>query len=131
VGRWLVEVHLDAGAIDRAEREIEALLALDTDVLADEAEPIQRLHGLILATRGELDRATHVLCTSLARLEERQMRYQAGRALLALASVLAQTEERAAEAKSHASRARDIFADLGARLDRREVEMMLRRMEER
>lgn len=131
VGRWLVEVHLDAGAIDRAEREIEALLALDTDVLADEAEPIQRLHGLILATRGELDQATHVLCASLARLEERQMRYQAGRALLALASVLAQTEERAAEAKSHASRARDIFADLGARLDRREVEMMLRRMEER
>ncbi len=127
VGRWLAEVHLDAGAIDQAEREIEALLALDTDVLADEAEPIQRLHGLILAARGKLDRATQVLCASLARLEERQMRYQAGRALLALASVLAQTEGRAAEAKSHAIRARDIFADLGAELDRREAETMIRR----
>lgn len=117
VGRWLAQVHLASGNTDQAEAEIQALLSAEIDMLADDAEPIQHLRGQILAVRGNLAEAIQVLYASLARLEQEEMRYQTGCALLALAHVLAQMEGRAAEAQAHAERARSIFADLGAKLD--------------
>jgi tetratricopeptide (TPR) repeat protein len=125
VGRWLAQVYLAAGNVARAEAEVQALLALDVDVLADEAEPIQHLRGQILAARGELVEAIQVLYASLARLEEKGMRYQTGRALLVLAGVLAGKDGRAAEAQAHARRAREIFAGLGAKLDLQEAERLI------
>lgn len=117
VGRWLAQVYLSAGEIERAEAEVQSLLTLETDLLADEAEPIQCLRGQILAARGEWAKASQVLCAAIARLEQKQMRYQTGRALLALAEVLMQIEGRATEARSHAKRAHEIFTDLGAAMD--------------
>lgn len=125
VGRWLAQVYLAAGNVAQAEAEVQALLALDVDVLADEAEPIQHLRGQILAARGEPVEAIQVLYASLARLEEKGMRYQTGRALLVLAGVLAGKDGRTAEAQAHAKRAREIFADLGAKLDLREAEGLI------
>ncbi|MEE8389849.1 MAG: CHAT domain-containing protein, partial [Anaerolineae bacterium] len=125
VGRWLAQVYLTAGNVAQAETEIQAMLSLDVDVLADEAEPIQHLRGQLLAAQGKLAEAIQVLYASLARLEQKQMRYQTGGALLALAGVLAHKEDRAAEAKAHARRARDIFTDLGARLDVQKADTLI------
>lgn len=125
VGRWLAQVYLAAGELPAAEAEIQALLDLEPESLDVEAEPIQRLWGRILAARGELAEARQVLQDSLARLEQRGERYEMGCTLLALARVLAQMEGQAAEALAHAERAREIFADLGARLDLQEAEELI------
>lgn len=128
IGRWLAQVYLTAGNVEQAGAEIDDLLALDVDVLADEAEPIQHLHGQILAARGERIEAVQVLYASLARLEEKGMRYQTGGALLALAGVLADHEERSTEAIAHARRARDIFASLGATPDAQNTERLIAKL---
>ncbi len=109
---WLESSHTEQASIP--------VYALQRDLqrdLGDEAEPIQQLHGQILAARGERIEAVQVLYASLARLEEKGMRYQTGGALLILAGVLADHEERSTEAIAHARRARDIFASLGATPD--------------
>jgi class 3 adenylate cyclase/tetratricopeptide (TPR) repeat protein len=131
VGRWLAQVYLAAGDVDQAEAEIETLLFLDVDVLADDAEPIQRLRGEILAARGELDEAERMLKASLVRLERTEKRYQVAQACLSLARVLARTEGRETEALAHAERARDTFADLGARMDQRDAEALISELRRR
>jgi class 3 adenylate cyclase/tetratricopeptide (TPR) repeat protein len=128
VGRWLAEVHWTAGDIPHAEAEIQALLSMDTDVLDVEVEPIQRLRGLCLVAQGKPDEGIQVLRTSLERLEHKQARYETARTLLALAEVLAQMDDRTAEAKIHAERARAVFVDLGARLDIHETDELLARL---
>jgi tetratricopeptide (TPR) repeat protein len=56
VGRWLAQVYLTAGDVGRAEAELEDLLRLDTDILADDSDPIQRLRGQVLAGHGQASR---------------------------------------------------------------------------
>jgi class 3 adenylate cyclase/tetratricopeptide (TPR) repeat protein len=130
VGRWLAQVYLTQGDMVRAEAEIQALLSLDVDVLADEAEPIQHLRGEILAAQGKSMEALEVLRASLERLERKQARYQKGLLLLALAWVLKQTDELSAQARPIAERARVIFADLGAKLDVQAVDELLAELKE-
>jgi len=125
VGRWLAQVYLTEGDVTQAEAETRALRALTAEELSVEAEPVQRLWGQVLATQGKLAEAQQVLQDSLARLEQRREPYQTGCTLLALARVLAQMEGRAGEARAHAERAREIFADLGARLDLQEAEELI------
>ena len=125
IGQWLAQVYLSAGDVASAEAEIQALLGMDEDVLADDAEPIQRLWGQILAAQGKSPEAVQVLEASLARLEQAQMRYQAGRTRLALAGVLTHIKDRTVEAQTHATHARAVFSDLGATLDVREADELL------
>jgi tetratricopeptide (TPR) repeat protein len=125
VGRWLAQVYLAQGNLDRAQDEIQELLTLDMDVLADEAEPIERLRGQVLAAYRETAEAVKVLEASLERLESGGMRFQTGATLLALAGVLSQVEGRTQDATAHAERAREIFAELGATLDAKEAEELL------
>jgi len=125
IGRWLAQVHLTAGNVAQAWSEIQALLSLDADMLDVETEPIQRLRGQVLAAQGKLTEAAQVLEASLERLEQKQARYETGRTLLALAGMLVQMEDRAAEAREHAERARAICADLGAKLDVQEADELL------
>jgi tetratricopeptide (TPR) repeat protein len=125
VGRWLAQVYLAAGDVGRAEAVLEALLRLDTDVLADDAEPIQRLRGEILVEQGESEAAAQVLMDSLARLSGRGARYQAGLTRMALARVLTVMEGETDAAKEQAERARATFLDLGARLDQQQAEQFL------
>jgi len=125
VRRWLAQIYLTRGNTAQAQAEIQELLSTGADVLADEAEPIQRLWGEILAAQGEPEEANRVLEASLDRLEQRRKRYQAARTRLVLARVLAQVSGRAEEALAHAGRARATFAELGARLDLREAEQWI------
>jgi tetratricopeptide (TPR) repeat protein len=127
VGRWLAQVHLTRGKLNQAEAVLQGIEVLGANVLADEAAPIQRLRGQVLAAQGELDEAIQVLEASLERLEGEGMRYQTAGALLALAGAFSQMEDGALEARSHAERARAIFQDLGAMLDLREAEELLRK----
>jgi tetratricopeptide (TPR) repeat protein len=131
VGRWLTQVHLTAGDIAEAEAELRELESLDTDMLADDAEPIQRLAGQVLVARGERDEGIRVLQESLERLEQNDMRYQAACTHLTLARVQAHIEGRETKAREHAEHARAIFADLGARLDRVEAESLIAEIGER
>ncbi len=127
VSRWLAQVHLRAGDLALAEAEIRGLLTMEIESLDVEAEPIQRLHGQILAAQGRLSEAIAVLQSSLTRLEQQQARYQTAQTQMALAGVLGQMEERVTEARTYAERARATFAALGARLDEQEVERFLAR----
>ena len=75
------------GDAARAETELRTLLGAGD--LGVEAEPVQRLWGQFLAAQGDLIEAERVLRESLARVEQKGERYEAGCTALALARVLA------------------------------------------
>ena len=61
----------------------------------------------------------------LERLEQSQACYDMARTLLTLAGVLAQADSTGPEAKAYAERAREIFTDLGAKLDIKAAEALI------
>ena len=124
VGRWSVQISMSAGDLISANEEIHALLVLGDEFLADEAEPIQRLWGQLLAAQGIETEAIQVLEANLTRLKAAKMRYQTGLTHLALAAAFAQIDK-LAKAKTQAEQARTLFAELGARLDLQETEAFL------
>jgi class 3 adenylate cyclase/tetratricopeptide (TPR) repeat protein len=126
VGRWWAQLHLSRGDLEQAEGEIGALLS--EKWLGVEAEPIHCLQGQILAARGKQDEAIPVLQKSLEQSEKNKVRYDIGCASLTLAVVLAEIDNRDAEARSHAERAQAIFAELGAKFDLQEAEELIARL---
>lgn len=131
VARWLAQVYLTERDVAQAEAEIQPLLSLTKEDLREEYEPVQRLRGQILSAQGDLDEAAQVLQDSLTRLEQGEEPYQIGRTRLALGRVLAQMECRTAEALGHAKRAREIFANLGARPDMQEADRLIAELSKR
>lgn len=118
VGRWLLEVALSQGDLAQAEQRLAALQTLETDILVDEAEPIQRLQAQFLAAQGEPARAIEILEASLTRLEASGPRYQEAQALLILAKIQTQIQpDKNDVICKQAKRAQTIFTELGARLD--------------
>jgi class 3 adenylate cyclase/tetratricopeptide (TPR) repeat protein len=117
VGRWSAEVHIAAGEIAEAEADLRLLLAEGEETLADEAEPVARLWGQVLAGKGEWETAVQTLAAHLARVQQAGQRYQTGLAHLALAQVLARRPEQRAAAREQARLAQQIFIGLGARAD--------------
>jgi class 3 adenylate cyclase/tetratricopeptide (TPR) repeat protein len=124
VGRWSVQVSMASGDLISADKETHSLLALGVEFLADEAEPIQRLRGQLLAAQGKESEAIEVLEASLSRLEAAQMRYQTGLTQLALAQVFAQIDK-IYKARTQAEQAHIIFSELGAKLDLQEAKAFL------
>jgi len=128
LGRWLAQVHLDEGKVTQAKAEIELLRAQGTDRLGIETEAIERLWGQVLAAQGDLADAVQVLQGILKSPGEEGAGYETARTRLALAGVLVQIRGRETEAREHAERARETFADLGARLDLEEADRMIARL---
>jgi adenylate cyclase len=128
VDRALAQVYLTAGDLSRAAALLEKWRGQEEDVLADEAEPIQRLYAELLAARGEREQAIQILAASLGRLETAGLRYQSAQAMLALAGVLAEMDGRQPEARHYAEEALAIFKQLGARLDTAETEALLAKL---
>ncbi|MBE2198377.1 MAG: AAA family ATPase [Anaerolinea sp.] len=128
VDRWRAQLALAQGDAARAQAIFEPWLAADAEVLADEAEPVQRLYAQALAAGGETERAVHLLTESLQRLREAEMRYQTGQALLALAEIVAGVNGREAEARAYAIEAQMIFVQLGASLDTAVAEKLLAKL---
>jgi class 3 adenylate cyclase/predicted ATPase len=125
VDRWQAQLALTQGDATRAQIILAKWLDAEAEVLADEAEPVQRLYAQALAVQGETERAVHLLTASVQRLREAEMRYQTGLSLLALAEVEAGVNGCRAEARAYAKEAQTIFEQLGARLDTAVVEKRL------
>lgn len=125
VGRWLAQVYLDRGDLALAEAEIEAMRARPAEKLGEDAEPVQRLWGQVLAARGEIAQAEQVLQESLDRLAQGGNRYQTAVTQAALAGVVAQVEGRTDAARALAMQAHKALDDLGARLEAEETAELL------
>lgn len=128
VDRWRAQLALAQGDAAYALSILEPWLTADAEVLADEAEPVQRLYAQALAAQGESERAVHLLAEGLERLREAEMRYQKGLALLALAEIVARVNGRETEARTYAIEAQTIFDQLGASLDTAVAEHLLARL---